>query len=204
MQTKAIAENLACGVCNISSRFCGIKSKTQMKTTLINSKGIAFDAKKGRKVYTIGSGKNKREIDVDSLKDVATKEQFYACESDYEWAMAEQKLKEQEYLAMVKKSCIELSKDGNVNGRIWKDITSFQQSDKQRVPRSFELNILNLRLRILFSTRFEENSWEFDCFASNNYFIKGIVLGKMSAQQAAALAFQKVREYIAKLYKETN
>lgn len=173
-----------------------------MKTTLINSKGIAFDAKKGGKIYTIGTGKNKREIDANSLKDVNTKEQFYVCESDYEWAIEQQQIKEQEYLEMVKESCFALSKDGNVNNKIWKDISSFKISDKQRQPRSFELNISKLRIRIWFSTNFELNSWKFNCLISGNYFITETVLGKMSAQKAADLAVEKVREFFTKLYEE--
>lgn len=85
--------------------------------------------------------------------------------------------------------------------REWKDITSYSQNSKNRLPRCFETKIGKFRLVVVWNHIDTPNTWSFSLYGIlehvdldiNDYSKKEEVFEK---------ALQKVKEYLSDLIKE--
>lgn len=76
----------------------------------------------------------------------------------------------------------------------WKNISSYSQGDKVRLPKTFELRCAGLRLVVTRRIHCAADAWFLDCepFA---YYIK---IGNGTAEEAQAAAVEYVRKSLEK------
>jgi len=82
---------------------------------------------------------------------------------------------------------------------IWKDVSSYSQSDKERVPKSFEIMAGGSRgIRIVVSRHihYEPDQWLLQC---HDLSIDNNLLQNKDLEKAQEEAIQKVRAYVKSL-----